>query len=109
MGSAELLDHLLTDNRDTDGDEALKTAHLALCKQFWGRLQPLPGARDLMRECASWGLRVVHQRAGVPFVALTCGGTSEAELRNAGAGEVWCDPADLLAHLVDSSLASLLG
>ena len=38
------------------------------------------------------------KRAGVPFVGVTCGGTSEAELRDAGAVEVWRDPAELLAR-----------
>lgn len=46
-------------------------------------------------------------RAGVVFVGVTCGGTSEAELRENGAVEVWRDPADLLAHLDDSVLARL--
>jgi len=49
------------------------------------------------------------QRAGVPFIGVTCGGTGEAELRAAGAVEVWRDPAELLAHLVDSAVGSLLG
>jgi HAD superfamily hydrolase (TIGR01549 family) len=35
--------------------------------------------------------------AGVPFVGLTCGGTSDAELRAAGAVEVWRDPVALRA------------
>ncbi|MFN2517610.1 MAG: HAD family hydrolase [Jatrophihabitantaceae bacterium] len=177
MGSAELLDHLLGERRDHGGDEALKTAHLTLYKQFWGRLRPLPGARDLLRKCAGRGLRVVlassagqeeldalrsalavddaitaatsssdarsgkphpdilqaamdeaglathrvvfvgdsiwdgkaAQRAGVLFVGLTCGGTSEAELRAAGAVEVWRDPAELLAHWAGSGLGALLG
>lgn len=38
-------------------------------------------------------------RAGVAFVGVLCGGSSEASLRNAGARGVWRDPADLLAHL----------
>ena len=37
--------------------------------------------------------------AGVPFVGLLCGGTSEAELRAAGAAEVYPDPGAALAHL----------
>jgi HAD superfamily hydrolase (TIGR01509 family) len=42
------------------------------------------------------------QRAGLPCVGLTCGGISAQELREAGAVEVYDDPADLLAHLADS-------
>jgi HAD superfamily hydrolase (TIGR01509 family) len=166
MGSDEILDHLLGPDRDKDDDETVTSAHLALYKQFWGRLRPLPGAVELMRRCTERGVRVVlassaskeelaalrctldaddaihtatsstdadagkpspdilqaaldqsglapqrvhfvgdsvwdaeaAKRAGVPFVGVTCGGTSEAELRAAGAIEVWRDPADLLDH-----------
>jgi HAD superfamily hydrolase (TIGR01549 family) len=177
MGSGELLDHLVGEQRDESGDESLTAAHLTLYKLSWGRLRPLPGARELLRECAGRGLRVVlassaaqeeldalrsaldaddaigaatsssdagsgkpspdilqaameagglagervvfvgdavwdgvaAQRAGVRFVGLTCGGTSEAELRTAGAVEVWRDPAQLLARLDVSALGSLVG
>ncbi len=47
------------------------------------------------------------QRAGVTFIAVTCGGTPEADLREAGAVEVWRDPADLLAHLGESVLGDV--
>lgn len=175
MGGAELLDHLLGPDRDRGADEQLATAHLALYKQFWGRLRPLPSAAALMRWCAERGLRVVlassasteelaalrsaldaddvintatsssdaeagkprpdilqaaleqsglapdrvifvgdsvwdgqaAARAGVRFVGVTCGGTSEAELRENGAVEVWQDPADLLAHVDDHALGAL--
>jgi HAD superfamily hydrolase (TIGR01509 family) len=43
-------------------------------------------------------------RAGMPCIALTCGGISAQELREAGAVEVYDDPADLLAHLDESAL-----
>ncbi|MEV4532880.1 HAD family hydrolase [Asanoa sp. NPDC049518] len=43
-------------------------------------------------------------KLGVPCVALTCGGTSRAELAGAGAVAVYEDPADLLTHLDDSPL-----
>jgi len=44
------------------------------------------------------------RRAGMPCIGLTCGGISEQELREAGAVEVYDDPADLLAHLDDSAV-----
>lgn len=44
-------------------------------------------------------------RAGLRTVALRSGGTSEAELREAGAIAVYDDPADLLARLDASPLA----
>lgn len=46
-------------------------------------------------------------RADVPFIAMTCGGTPEAELRDAGAVEVWRDPAELLAKIDASAIARL--
>jgi phosphoglycolate phosphatase-like HAD superfamily hydrolase len=46
-------------------------------------------------------------RAGVRCVAVTCGGISEAELREAGAVEVYADPADLLERFDDSLLGRL--
>ena len=172
MGGDELLDAVLGTDRDADRDETLHAAHLALYKQYWGRLRPLPGARDLVRHLKEAGLTVVlassaseeelgalrsaldaddwidaatgatdagagkphpdilqaaldradraaeHAafvgdaiwdgqacgKAGLPFVAVTCGGTSEAELSENGAVEVWRDPADLLAHQGESRL-----
>ena len=47
------------------------------------------------------------QRAGVRFVGLTCGGTPAAELREAGAVEVWRDPAQLLEKLNESAIGQL--
>ncbi len=43
-------------------------------------------------------------RAGLPCVALRCGGVGVDELRDAGAVEIYDDPADLLDHLQDSAL-----
>ena len=48
-----------------------------------------------------WDVRAARD-AGPPCIALTCGGISRAELDEAGADEVYDDPADLLAHLDDS-------
>ncbi len=44
------------------------------------------------------------RNAGLQCIALTCGGISEAELREAGAAEVYAGPRDLLAKLDDSLL-----
>jgi HAD superfamily hydrolase (TIGR01509 family) len=45
--------------------------------------------------------------AGVPCVTVMTGGWSEAELRAAGAVEVWASPADLLDHLDESVIGRL--
>lgn len=47
------------------------------------------------------------KKAGIPCIVVLCGGISEAELREAGADEVYDDPADLLEHLDDSLLGRL--
>lgn len=46
-------------------------------------------------------------KLGIPTVALTCGGTSEAELREAGARQVFAGPRELLEHLDDSLIGQL--
>ena len=46
-------------------------------------------------------------RAGLPCVALLCGGISEGELSEAGARAVFQDPADLLDRLAASPLGDL--
>jgi HAD superfamily hydrolase (TIGR01509 family) len=43
----------------------------------------------------------------IPAIGLTCGGTSEAELRDAGAVEVYADPRALLENLADSAIGRL--
>jgi len=45
---------------------------------------------------------------GVPVIALTCGGISEAELRDAGAAEVYDNPRHLLEHLETSIIGKML-
>jgi HAD superfamily hydrolase (TIGR01509 family) len=59
MGSDHLLDELLGEGRDSEESAAAKAAHDALYAQFWSRLAPLPGARDLVKACAERGWRVV--------------------------------------------------
>lgn len=59
MGSDKLLEYVLGDDRDKDGDEAIVTAHKTLYKQWWGRLVTMPGAAELLRGCAERGLLVV--------------------------------------------------
>ena len=59
LGSDETLDDLLPADRDRRHDQEMLDAHLALYKLHWGRLTPLPGARELLRRCAAAGLRVV--------------------------------------------------
>ncbi|HEY0487279.1 MAG TPA: HAD family hydrolase [Mycobacteriales bacterium] len=59
MGSDHILDALLGEDRDTGDDDTIRAAHTALYAVYTDRLQPLPGARELLRECAKRGLKVV--------------------------------------------------
>ncbi|WP_329129667.1 HAD family hydrolase [Streptomyces sp. NBC_01476] len=59
MGSDHLLDRLLGEDRDKDGDSRLTASHDALYAQYWTRLAPLEGAADLLRACADRGWQVV--------------------------------------------------
>ena len=53
-----------------------------------------------------WDVKAA-ERAGLPCVAVTSGGISEAELREAGAAEVYADPATLLEHVEESIVGRL--
>jgi HAD superfamily hydrolase (TIGR01509 family) len=59
MGADQILDFLLGDDRDTGDDETMQAAHTALYAAYWERLEPLPGAADLLRACAARDLKVV--------------------------------------------------
>jgi HAD superfamily hydrolase (TIGR01509 family) len=54
---------------------------------------------------AVWDVEASSQ-AGVACIGVECGGTSEAELREAGAIAVYRDPADLLSNWKGSPLTS---
>jgi HAD superfamily hydrolase (TIGR01509 family) len=57
---------------------------------------------------AVWDVLAAN-RLGIPTIGLTCGGTSEAELLEAGAVEVYDGPGELLDSLRDSAIGRLLG
>ena len=59
MGSDKLLDHLLPDHRNRAVDEEIRSVHTALYAPYRPRLRAFDGAADLLRACASRGLRVV--------------------------------------------------
>ncbi|WP_334170449.1 HAD family hydrolase [Sinomonas sp.] len=46
-------------------------------------------------------------KLGIPTVGVTCGGTSEGELREAGAAEVYAGPDELLEAFASSALGRL--
>lgn len=176
MGGDRLISHLLPDDRDRAGDEAMKAAHGALFSAHWPGLRPFEAASELLTACADLGLAVAlassaqkkdlevlrsvlgadaiidaaasssdakeskpdpdillaamdaldlkpsdvvfvgdavwdvyaAAKLDIGTIALTCGGTSAAELRDAGAIEVYEDPRDLLKNLSGSAIGKLL-
>uniref|UniRef100_A0AAU2UWW3 HAD family hydrolase n=1 Tax=Streptomyces sp. NBC_00003 TaxID=2903608 RepID=A0AAU2UWW3_9ACTN len=75
LGSDDLVEHLLGKDRDPDEDERLSAAHTALYGTYFERLPPLDGARDLLRELAGRGWRIV--------LATSAGGPELKALRRA--------------------------
>jgi HAD superfamily hydrolase (TIGR01509 family) len=67
----------------------------------------LDAARTVAVGDTIWDVRAARD-AGLPCIALTCGGISRAELVEEGADEVYDDPADLLAHLDDSLVGKIV-
>jgi HAD superfamily hydrolase (TIGR01509 family) len=59
MGADKIVERLLPAERDRDLDQRIADAHLALQATYWDRLQPLPGAAELLRGCRAVGVRVV--------------------------------------------------
>ena len=55
---------------------------------------------------AVWDV-IAAQRAGIPCIGLLSGGTAEEPLRDAGAVEVYPDPAALLGNLRASTIGQL--
>lgn len=66
----------------------------------------LDPARTVALGDTVWDVKAAAD-AGVPCIALACGGIGAAELREAGAVEVWDSPADLLENLSESRLSAL--
>ncbi len=66
----------------------------------------LTAAQAVFVGDAVWDVHACRN-AGVPCLGLTCGGTSAAELLDAGAVAVYDDPSALLAAIDQSVLATL--
>ncbi|MEU9955187.1 HAD family hydrolase [Streptomyces sp. NPDC050982] len=59
LGSTDLLEHLLGQDRDRDEDSAISAGHKALYGTWHERLAPFEGARDLLRRLHADGRPVV--------------------------------------------------
>jgi HAD superfamily hydrolase (TIGR01509 family) len=63
-------------------------------------------ARAVMVGDAVWDV-IAARRAGIPCIGLLCGGIAEEQLRDAGAVEVYPDPAALLGNLQTTMIGKL--
>jgi len=75
LPSADLVAHLLGDERDPDRDGELSAAHKALYGQYFDRLPALPGAGELLKRLHADGWQVV--------LATSAGGSELSALRRA--------------------------
>lgn len=75
LGSTDLLAHLLGDERDAGGDDAVSAAHKTLYATYHDRLRAFDGAADLLRALAGSGWRVV--------LATSAGGDELSAMRRA--------------------------
>ncbi|WP_046726819.1 HAD family hydrolase [Streptomyces humi] len=75
LSGGDLLDHLLGDDRDPDGDDQLSEAHRTLYATYFERLPALDAAGDLLRALAGRGWEIV--------LATSASGAELAALRNA--------------------------
>ncbi|MFF1378911.1 HAD family hydrolase [Streptomyces sp. NPDC058308] len=75
LGSGDLIEHLLGEDRDKEQDEGISSAHKALYGAYSDRLAPLDGAHDLLHALADRGWRNV--------LATSAGGRELDALRRA--------------------------
>ncbi|GGW11748.1 haloacid dehalogenase [Streptomyces narbonensis] len=59
LPGADLLDHLLGEDRDHEGDDRLSAAHDTLYATYFDRLSPLDSAAELLRALSHDGWKVV--------------------------------------------------
>ena len=95
IGADDAIDFATTSADVQQSKPAPDLVHVALEKSG------LSAAGAVMVGDTRWDVEAAAG-AGVACVGLMCGGWSEAELREAGAAEVWASTAEMLAHLDES-------
>ncbi|MCU1622198.1 MAG: family hydrolase [Frankiales bacterium] len=92
LDADDSIDHVTTSDDAKAGKPAPDLLAVAL------REAGCPADRAVMVGDSVWDGKAA-QATGLRFLGLTCGGTSEADLLEAGAQAVFPDPGYLLAHL----------
>jgi HAD superfamily hydrolase (TIGR01509 family) len=59
MGADRIVDHLLGPGHDRYDDDNIRAAHTSLYAQYWWRVRPTPGARELLQAVDERGMRAV--------------------------------------------------
>ncbi len=99
LDADDALDHVTS---SADGDSSKPEPDLVLVALDKAGLDP---SDAIFIGDAVWDVHA-SAKAGVRCLGVECGGTSAAELREAGAEQTFKDPADLLAHWSETPLAS---
>ena len=79
MGSDQLLDALLPQDRDRSADAGIRTAHSALYAPFWPHIRPFERAADLLRACRKAGPKVILASSADPDEFAALRGALDAE------------------------------
>jgi HAD superfamily hydrolase (TIGR01509 family) len=99
LDADDALDHVTS---SADGENSKPEPDLVLVALDKAGLDP---SEAIFIGDAVWDVHASAE-AGVRCLGVECGGTSAAELREAGAQQTFKDPADLLAHWSETPLAS---
>ena len=98
----------ITDLLDTEtsSDDAEKSKpHPDIFEAAMDRLDGIAAAEAIVIGDTPYDAEAAS-KAGIRAIGFTCGGWSEAALRQAGCIAIYRDPADLLAHYEDSPIAT---
>ena len=95
--------HDLVEENTTADDAEKSKPSPDIFKAALDRLEIKPDEAVVLGD-TPWDIEAAT-KAGVPAIAVTCGGWTEEDLKAAGAIEVYRDPADLLRRFESSALA----
>jgi len=89
---------------ETSADDAGRSKpHPDIFQAALRRLGKVDAKRTFVVGDTPWDV-IAAKRSGLKTLGMLCGGFAEADLRAAGAVEIYRDPADLLSRLESSAL-----
>ena len=93
----------LIDTETSKDDAKRSKPHPDIFQAALHRLGKVDHSRSFVVGDTPWDV-IAARRSGVKTLGMLCGGFAEQDLRDAGAIEIYRDPADLLARLDSSAL-----